>query len=352
MRLNNWGKMGIKQKINAFIRSLLFLPLLAFSASAPASVDKQVENNNVVLTIKRGMKTVSSNLLSFITGVQKEDENIKKSQILESEENLRIMSFNVRLKDKSDQENAWDCRRDYVASVIRFHHMDIIGIQEPFKEQIQELENLLPEYDWYGVGLDDGKEKGPYDAIFFRKSRFERLDSGCFYLSPTPDTPSKGWESMFPRGVSWVKFKDKKTEKIFYFFNTHFDYHSQWARDESAFLIREKIAEISKSHPFILTGDFNIFPELEGEETYKILTSTTEADGKILYDAQHVAMFPHHGPTGTWSGFKEAGQPGIKPDYIFVDRKITVVSHGVLADSFDGSFPSDHLPVVSEIKLK
>ena len=259
------------------------------------------------------------------------------------------MSYNIHLKDCETTDNEecfWSYRKDRVASVIRFHNMDLIGLQEPTKDQIEDLVNLLPEYRWLGIGLTDGEKKGPIDAILFLKERFELVDHGHFYLSPTPSIISKGWNAKFIRGVTWAKFKDLNTNQFFFFFNTHFDYHSKLARNKSAQLLREKISEISSNNSFILTGDFNIFPTLGGEETYKILTRDN-----LLVDAHFKSMFPHHGPTGSWSGYKEAGQPGVKPDYIFVSKKSSVHSHGILSDTFDGKFPSDHMPVVSEIEI-
>jgi endonuclease/exonuclease/phosphatase family metal-dependent hydrolase len=271
---------------------------------------------------------------------------ISKSFIKKS---FRVMSFNVHLKDcedKEPEECCWKYRKEYVASMIRFHHMDLIGLQEINKEQLEDLIRLLPEYNWYGVGLHDRKEEGTIDAILFLKERFEILEKDHFFLSPTPNISSKGWDAKFIRGVNWAKFRDLKTNNVFYFFNTHFDYHSLLARNESAKLLREKIIHIAQKNPFVVTGDFNIFPSLGGEETYKLLTKDD-----LLIDAHFKSIFPHHGPTGTWSGFKEAGQPGIKPDYIFVNKSINVKSHGILADTFDGKFPSDHLPVISEIEI-
>ncbi|MBI5345854.1 MAG: endonuclease/exonuclease/phosphatase family protein [Chlamydiae bacterium] len=256
------------------------------------------------------------------------------------------MSFNICLDAQNCCENAWAHRKGYVASIIRFHNADIVGLQEPCSHQIQDLEELLNEYDWYGIGLENGKDKGLFDPILFRKDKFEVLEKGYFFLSEDPNEPMKSWDSKFVRGVTWIKFKDLKSQNVFYFFNTHFDYHSQKARNESATLLKNKILEICKNHSYIVTGDFNIFPELGGEETYNILTSD-----KSLIDAQFKTIFPHHGPTGSWSGFKEAGQPGIKPDYIFVNSKIEVISHGILTDTFDGKFPSDHLPVIAELRL-
>ncbi|MBN2479458.1 MAG: endonuclease/exonuclease/phosphatase family protein [Parachlamydiales bacterium] len=275
-----------------------------------------------------------------------------KTKQLFSQSSLRVMSYNIHLKDcecaeETDEQCLWSYRKNRVASIIRFHHMDLIGLQEATKDQIMDLINILPEYDWVGVGLNDGKDKGPIDAILYSNERFELLESSYFYLSPTPSIISKGWKAKFIRGVTWAKFKDLNTNQVFFIFNTHFDYHSKLARNKSAQLLREKINEIALNYPFIITGDFNLFPTLGGHETYKILTRDN-----MLVDAHFKSSFPHHGPTGSWSGFKEAGQPGIKPDYIFVNKKANVLSHGILADTFDGNFPSDHLPVVSEIDIK
>ena len=267
------------------------------------------------------------------------------------DETLRAMSFNICCEDNLDHD--WSSRRKKVSSVIRFHKADLVGLQEPSLEQIGDLTQYLPEFEVFkGVCLKDDSV-ATHDAILFRKSRFELLDSGFFFLSPTPEKLSKGWEAKFPRGTAWVKLFDKRTQKPFYFYNTHFDYHSRIARDESAQLLRQRVTAISGFHPFIVVGDFNLFPDLGGGETYKILTEKSLlAGGRPLLDAQRAARYPHHGPTGTWSGFKEAGQPGIKPDYIFVDGSVEVYLHGILADSFDGQFPSDHLPVVADLKVR
>jgi endonuclease/exonuclease/phosphatase family metal-dependent hydrolase len=250
------------------------------------------------------------------------------------DETIRVMSFNIRSDD--DPTHAWLDRKTRVASVIRFHHADLIGLQEPCQIQFQDLMKALPEFNSFA---------GIYNPIFFRKSRFTLKDSGSFFLSPTPDQPSQGWDAKFLRAVSWVKLYDKKRRNEFVFFNTHFDYHGRLARDESALLLTRKVLEIAGNTPYVIAGDFNLFPKLGGGETYELLT-------RMFSDAQTLAQFPHHGPTGTWSGFKEAGQPGIKPDCIFVGPEIRVYLHGILSDTFDGQFPSDHLPVVADLFLK
>lgn len=259
------------------------------------------------------------------------------------DEAIRVMSFNVHSDD--DPLHAWADRKGRVASTIRFHHADIIGVQEPTLAQLNDLTPALSEFSSYhGVTL--GKA---HDPIFYRKSRFELVKSGYFFLSQTPDLYSIGWDGKYPRATTWVELRDKKTNKSLYFFNTHFEYHGREARDRSASLLCEKIGEIAGKSPYIVSGDFNLFPGLGGDETYKILTDKNSP--ARLIDAQSSAQFPHHGPTGSWSGFKEAGQPGIKPDFIFVSPQIEVYLHGILADTFDGQFPSDHLPIIADLSI-
>lgn len=299
--------------------------------------------------ISMAMRKLSCRVMSFLNEIV---ENVYpiNSLLSDSLEMLKIMSFNILCEDKSSNEHDWHLRKKYIASIVRFHKLDVIGFQEPFMSQVLDLKQLLFEFDWCGVGADDGKNKGFINAIFYKKSRFDLLESSSFFLSDTPDKPSKGWDSSFNRTVTWAKFYDKKTKKTFFFFNTHFDYYGEEARNNSAMLIRKKISEIANDYPFVVTGDFNLFPTLGGDDTYKLLTSKVK-NTKSLIDAQKSTFFPHHGPTGTWSGFKEAGQPGIKPDYIFVGKNVKVINHGVLADTFDGNFPSDHLPVIAEINI-
>jgi len=254
-------------------------------------------------------------------------------KVIQFEEAMRVMSFNILSDD--DSVHAWDQRKSSVISMIRFHRADLIGLQEASRSQIQDLMGALPEYGVY---------EGLYNPILFRKSWFELVSSGSFFLSPTPNQSSIGWDAKFPRTVCWIKLLDKKRGGEFVFFNTHFDYHGPIARNESVHILEQKIPEIGGKCPFVIAGDFNLFPDLGGQKTYQLLTAS-------FADAQKLAQFPHHGPTGTWSGFKEAGQPGIKPDCIFVGPGIEVYLHGILSDTFDGEFPSDHLPVVADLRI-
>ena len=171
---------------------------------------------------------------------------------------MRVATFNLRYANPKDSGNLWADRVPVVAALIEFHDFDIFGTQEALPGQVNDLQNLLPGYSWYGVGRDDGKDKGEHSSIFFKKDKYQVINKGDFWLSQTPDKPSLGWDAICCfRICSWTKFKDTKTAKEFYFFNVHYDHQGVKAREESSKLMLPKINEIAGSAPVILTGDFN-----------------------------------------------------------------------------------------------
>ncbi|MEZ5427893.1 MAG: endonuclease/exonuclease/phosphatase family protein [Pyrinomonadaceae bacterium] len=263
---------------------------------------------------------------------------------------LRVMTFNIRYNEPRDKENAWPNRKEKVADVIRFHKADLVGVQEALIGQLRDLETLLPGFARCGVGRDDGKEKGEFSAILYRKDRFKLLETSTFWLSETPETPgSKGWGANYARIVTWAKFRDLQTKTTFFHFNTHFDHETPKARLEGAKLLLQRIAGIAGKEPFVVTGDFNL---VETEEPYLVLTGKEKpADLKTdlsLKDARYRSVNGHFGGNSSFNGFKEL-IPNRKIDYIFVKEGVRVFEHGILSDRWDGLWASDHLPVLAEI---
>ncbi len=256
---------------------------------------------------------------------------------------LRVMTFNIRYNNPGDGEHAWPHRKERVASVIRFHEADLVGVQEALNGQIDDLEALLPAYAWIGVGRDDGVAAGEFSPIFYRQDRFEVVEQATFWLSETPEVPgSKSWDAAITRIVTWGRFRDKTTEEVFYLFNTHFDHRGEQARTQSARLLLEKIDALAGEAPVIVTGDFNVVPTTQA---YRVMVTELE-------DARHRSVTPPHGPDETYFGFTvEAGEEGRRIDYIFVHPDVRVQHYGVLTDHWNGHFPSDHLPVLAEVVL-
>jgi endonuclease/exonuclease/phosphatase family metal-dependent hydrolase len=244
------------------------------------------------------------------------------------------MSYNIRLNTASDGVNAWPNRKDNVKALVKFYDTDILCVQEALPEQVDALvENT--DFDVVGVGRDDGKRKGEFSAIYFNKNRFVKKDGGTFWLSLTPDVPSKGWDAALNRICSWVKLFDKLNKKEFIVFNTHYDHIGLQARIESAKLIKQKIQEIAPKLPVVFTGDLNVTPETEAIATIK----------SFLIDTKEISIEPPYGPMGTFNGFKWDSPLKDKIDYIFVNKGFKVQKFAVLSDSKDKRYYSDHLPV-------
>jgi endonuclease/exonuclease/phosphatase family metal-dependent hydrolase len=257
------------------------------------------------------------------------------------------MSFNIRYNNPNDGVNAWPNRRDWVAGLVRFHAADVVGVQEALAPMLAELDERLPGFARVGVGRSDGRAKGEFSAILYRTDRLALLDSGTFWLSPTPEVVgSKGWDAAIERVATWARFRDRRTGCSHLHLNTHFDHMGEQARQESARLIRRRMSALAGGLPVVMTGDLNADPT---SASYRILTSEPIADAAPpLADAFSVSRGGHYGPTSTWTAFR-AIEPGRRIDYVLVSTPVTVLSHGILPDSWDGRFPSDHLPVLASL---
>ena len=260
---------------------------------------------------------------------------------------MNVISFNIRYNSPADSANAWPYRKDLVASQILFHEAHLIGVQEALHVQMMDLLDRLPGFRFVGVGRDDGKEKGEYSAIFYDTNRIQLLMTKTFWLSPQPEVPgSKGWDAAITRVVTWAKFRDRKTRKEFYAFNTHFDHIGKLARRESAKLLIEKVNEIAGKSPVVITGDFNSSPT---DEPIQVITDA--ANSLHLVDARSISKTPHYGPTGTFNGFtsKEINDNPI--DYVFIRNGVKVLKHATFSQSWHGRFSSDHFPMFAQVVI-
>lgn len=243
-------------------------------------------------------------------------------------QSLNVASYNVRLLTDADYKsgNGWSQRVDCLCDVIRFSDFDIFGAQEVKYEQLSDMLYRLQDYDYVGVGRDDGAQGGEYSPVFYKKERFTLLDSGTFWLSETPDKVSKGWDARHKRVCSWGYFKDKVSRKKFWFFNLHMDHIGIVARRESAKLVVARIAEMcGKNASVVLTGDFNV---AQDNEIYGIF-----ADCGFLKDSYEVAEF-RFAPTGTFNSFKPQNFTTRRIDHIWVSDNARVDRYGVLTYHF------------------
>lgn len=261
---------------------------------------------------------------------------------------LRVMSFNIRNGRANDGANSWQHRKEFAADIIRDATLDVIGLQEAFRFQLDDLRKQLPEFEEAGEGRDGG-DRGEYSAILYRSSRFTALESGTFWLSDTPAVKSRSWGNRYLRICTWVRLEDKKTKLSFYIYNTHFDHQSQNARLKSSQLIAERINNRRHKNPFVVTGDFNA-----DESNPVILYLKRKSDNLpkspiVLVDSFR-QLHPNAKSVGTGGGFKGLAD-GKKIDYVFVQPETTVVTASIIRTNRDGRYPSDHSPVMAEIQL-
>ncbi len=257
---------------------------------------------------------------------------------------LTVGTYNLRYDNKGDTGNLWVDRAPVVASLIRFHDFDIFGTQEGLLNQLNDISNALPQYARYGIGRDDGIDKGEHSAIFYKKDEFKLLNKGDFWLSQTPDTPSLGWDATCCNRIcSWVYLQHKKNGKKFYFFNVHYDHQGVVARKESSKLILQRIKKIAGNAPVIFTGDFN------GSNTSEWYI--TIANSGLLKDTYNQVEFPYAN-NASFNGFGANKQSNDIIDHIFTTGDFTISKWGVLTDTYYGKFPSDHFPVLAEISFK
>jgi len=256
-------------------------------------------------------------------------------------QNFKMMSYNIRYDNPDDGINKWSNRKEKVIKLILTYHPAIIGMQEVLTNQLNDLRSGLIHYDNFGVGRDDGKQKGEYAAIFFDKTIFEKVDGNYFWLSETPDIAgSKSWDAALTRMVTWVKLKHKKSGKVLFAFNTHFDHVGKVAREKSALLIKDKIKSIAGCNNFILIGDLNTEPN---QEAYQNLMNIGD---NIFIDAAG-----KENNEATFCGFETKNKNCKRIDYILCSKKLKPKNYSVIHDNDGTYYPSDHMPVMAEIKI-
>ncbi|MBK7429264.1 MAG: endonuclease/exonuclease/phosphatase family protein [Saprospiraceae bacterium] len=257
-------------------------------------------------------------------------------------QDISVMTYNIRLDVASDGINQWSNRKEKIISQIKYYSPDIFGLQEALFHQLEYVSENLPDYEWYGVGRDDGKKAGEFSPIFFNKRLFEKEKNGTFWLAEDITKPGKGWDAALPRIASWVQLRNRKTGKQFIVYNTHFDHVGKMARTESFKLIANQAKANATSMPAIIMGDLNTVPEEESIAGFK--------QTQIWQDAFEVAKIKH-GPTCTFNGFSPV-HPERRIDYIFCNQDFEVKSYLSISEIYDGVFPSDHWPVLASLRFK
>ena len=261
---------------------------------------------------------------------------------------VRVMSFNIRREIFIDALNHWQFRKGLLVETIRNFNPDLLGTQEALAEQSDYLREQLVGYDFVGAGRSDGKRGGEMCGVFFRKSRFEKLDAGHFWLSETPGKPgSKSWGTSFTRMCTWVKLRDRTSRDVLCLFNTHFDHRGRRAREESAVLLRRKIEQIAGPLPVIITGDFNTTDDTAPYQT--LIAGTRRGDQRFTDTYRAANRTSDTSADGTRHDFW-GGRGGPRIDWIVTSSEFKTISAAIDHTKEGGRYPSDHFPVTAVVR--
>jgi endonuclease/exonuclease/phosphatase family metal-dependent hydrolase len=271
---------------------------------------------------------------------------------------LSVMSFNIRFSygrpQEDRSENDWTDpdhpRRERAVRVIRENLPEILGVQEARHLQIEDLQSALPEFDFYGIGRDDGQTEGEYSGIFYLSDRFKQLDAGSFWLSATPETPGTTFytaRDAVPRIASWVRLSDNKSGREIFVLNMHWDHISVPAREQSATLVRTRLADLAEGLPAIVMGDLNA-PE-DSTAVGELVGPEGRAGRRLLdsFRALHPQRSPEESTFSAWNG----RTTGSRIDFILHTDEFTPTAAAIVRTSYDDHFPSDHYPVTATLRL-
>jgi endonuclease/exonuclease/phosphatase family metal-dependent hydrolase len=264
---------------------------------------------------------------------------------------IKTMSFNIRFDSgvPNNGTNAWVSpagtgRRDLALNVIDDFAPDVLGVQEALHNQVNDLQGGLAQYDFYGVGRDDGVTAGEYSGIFYRSDRFTRTDQGTFWLSNTPDRASFFPGTCCRRIASWVVLADMQADSREYFvLNAHWDHQVQPARELSAQLIRQRINALAGGRPLIVMGDLNAN---ERNAAFLDLLGNNDPAGFQLLDSYREVVPEQSRSEATFHGFNGVTS-GLRIDYVLHSDFFRAAEASIVRTEFSGRYPSDHYPVTA-----
>jgi endonuclease/exonuclease/phosphatase family metal-dependent hydrolase len=255
---------------------------------------------------------------------------------------LDVMTFNIRYAHTTPP-NLWPDRRPVMRELIERWAPDVIGLQEALYSQLLDMEQDLPGYGWIGLGREGGS-RGEFMAVLYLRDRLTPIEFDHYWLSDTPEViGSRTWGNQNHRMVTWVRFRDRETEREVYVINTHFDHQVQEARERSAELLLERARQFEPNVPVVLLGDFNV--DAGANPVYYRLTAPD------AFVDSWTALGHEEPGFGTFHGFRGAeGAAGrARIDWVLTRGALRPVSSEIVTFSRDGQYPSDHYPVVARL---
>ena len=283
---------------------------------------------------------------------------------------LKVMSFNVQTENGTQVD--FDLRAEMLRDLMDQLQPDSIGMQEVTTGWIYRMDTFAFNASYAGVG--EGRTTGgEASSIYYRKDKFDLVNSGTFWLSETPDVKGSYLEaSLYPRICTWAHLRDKVTGYEYIHVNTHLDHlggsDGRSLRTAQTRVILEYLKSLPDV-PMVMTGDFNqaktnsedstyaIFKNVLGQSTFTASTgekmtgnfSDARTEAKDTVSAEEWASM-----TAYWQEGTDKYNPAKKPiDYVFYTTgDFDAMVYRNIHYHRDGIYMSDHLPQYCELHVK
>lgn len=253
-----------------------------------------------------------------------------------SAQTINVMSYNIRSSVKNEQDgiHGWVHRKEAAVRMLLTEKPDVVGMQEEMPDQEAYLrEHLSKLYDAVSISRDPDNREDEACAVFYRKDKYDLVRTNTFWLSETPDVPSRGWDGKYKRIVTYVYVRDKKSGQLYLIFNTHLDHKGVVAREKSLQLIADSALAIGgDTIPMFVMGDLNVTPD----------APELAPMWNTMQLAQNEA--PVTDPSYTFHGYKD--KKGKMIDYIYY-RNASALEFRILRDGYGVPYLSDHYPIVA-----
>lgn len=268
---------------------------------------------------------------------------------LHFDENIRFLSFNLRMPFDTEVGERWVDRQQPVLNVINEFGPDIMVVQEGYEDPMNFIKENIADFDWVGEQRSESFVD-EFNAIFYKTDRYEMIETKTFALSDTPDVKGSKIDEedqLYPRIVTWGHFRRLADNFEFDVFATHWDHTGvEGIREKMAVITLQQMQSLAGDRPAFVAGDFNCGFE---SVPYNVVTGAAEWEGVTgdLTDSWVELGLPEE---GSFHGFTGVAS-GARIDWILHNDGFKAVSADVIQSSYDGIFPSDHFPVGGEFRI-
>ena len=239
---------------------------------------------------------------------------------------ITFFCLNLRFGLADDGPHNWQHRKHAYPALLNAHSSDFYAFQEANDFQIRFLQGLLKDYEMIGQRLP-APDYWQNNIIFYHR-RWSCLRSEHFYLSDTPEVPSKFQDSKWPRQCTLGTFQTGTFQLTVV--NTHFDFKPE-VQLRSVLLILDRLANLQAEGSVVFMGDLNAGPD-----------SSCIAELMSKRAGFKSAFWPHN--MGTHHQFRGEAQ-GEPIDWILFRGNLKRRDNELVTMCVDGILPSDHFPL-------